>query len=86
MAVVLRDLCDLSYEEIAQATGVPVGTVRSRIARGRGALADVIGNEDTLRGNAGGSVVVQSSRAEQEKVSQPAIPQPTTGKGEELRS
>lgn len=44
VAVVLRDLCDLSYEDIAQVTDVPVGTVRSRIARGRGALADLLGN------------------------------------------
>jgi RNA polymerase sigma factor (sigma-70 family) len=34
-AVVLRDLEDLSYEEIAATLGVTVGTVRSRIHRGR---------------------------------------------------
>lgn len=34
-AVVLRDLEGLSYQEIAAVTGVRVGTVRSRIARGR---------------------------------------------------
>jgi RNA polymerase sigma-70 factor (ECF subfamily) len=33
--VVLCDLSDLSYEQIAAATGVPIGTVRSRIHRGR---------------------------------------------------
>ena len=38
-AVVLRDLCDLDYAEIAEALGVPIGTVRSRIARGRAAIA-----------------------------------------------
>jgi len=39
-AVVLRDVEDLSYEEIAEVLGVRVGTVRSRIARGRRRLAD----------------------------------------------
>ncbi|HYT39704.1 MAG TPA: sigma-70 family RNA polymerase sigma factor [Acidimicrobiia bacterium] len=34
-AVVLCDVVGLSYEEIAEAISVPVGTVRSRIHRGR---------------------------------------------------
>jgi len=46
VAVVLRDLCDLDYAEIAGVLGVPPGTVRSRIARGRAALADALGNPD----------------------------------------
>ena len=37
--VVLRDVGDLDYSEIAEVLGVPVGTVKSRIARGRAALA-----------------------------------------------
>jgi RNA polymerase sigma-70 factor (ECF subfamily) len=39
-AVVLCDIVGLSYEEIAQAVAVPVGTVRSRIHRGRKLLRE----------------------------------------------
>ena len=46
-AVVLRDLCDLGYAEIAESLGIPPGTVRSRISRGRAALAQLLaGNSD----------------------------------------
>jgi RNA polymerase sigma-70 factor (ECF subfamily) len=48
-AVVLRDLCGFDYAEIAEVLGVPAGTVRSRIARGRSALAGLLapeGNRD----------------------------------------
>lgn len=37
-AVILCDIAGLSYEEIAGALKVPIGTVRSRINRGRGIL------------------------------------------------
>lgn len=45
-AVVLRDQLGLDYAEIAEVLGVPPGTVRSRIARGRAALAEALGNRD----------------------------------------
>lgn len=40
VAVVLCDVVGLTYEEIAEALDVPVGTVRSRIHRGRRTLRD----------------------------------------------
>lgn len=43
-ALVLRHVADLEYEEIALALEIPVGTVRSRLARGRAQLAEILGN------------------------------------------
>ena len=51
-AVVLRDLHDLDYQEIAQVLGVPAGTVKSRINRGRLELARVLKRMDVMRGPA----------------------------------
>ena len=50
--VVLRDLCDLDYAEIAATLRIPPGTVRSRIARGRAQLAALLdpGNRATPAG------------------------------------
>lgn len=45
-AVALRDLVGMDYAEIGDVLGIPPGTVRSRIARGRAALADLLGNRD----------------------------------------
>jgi len=42
--VVLRDIEGLSYEEIADVLGVRIGTVRSRIARGRDQLRTLLEN------------------------------------------
>ncbi|MDP8971565.1 MAG: sigma-70 family RNA polymerase sigma factor [Actinomycetota bacterium] len=42
LAVVLCDVEGLSYEQIAEATGWPMGTVRSRIHRGRKRLRDFL--------------------------------------------
>jgi RNA polymerase sigma-70 factor (ECF subfamily) len=41
-AVVLRDLEDMDYKDIAQVLRIPEGTVKSRISRGRGELARLL--------------------------------------------
>lgn len=41
-AVILRDLQDLDYKEIAQVLSIPEGTVKSRISRGRAELARLL--------------------------------------------
>ena len=45
-AVALRDLVGMDYAEISEVLGLPPGTVRSRISRGRAALADLLGNRE----------------------------------------
>lgn len=40
--VVLRDIQELTYEEISEKTGVPMGTVKSRINRGRAQITELI--------------------------------------------
>ena len=42
IAVVMRDIEGLSYEEIAESMQISLGTVKSRIARGRETLKHVL--------------------------------------------
>ncbi|GIE82467.1 RNA polymerase sigma24 factor [Actinoplanes philippinensis] len=44
-AVVLHHLADLSVAEVAATLGVPVGTVKARLARGRAALATFLSDD-----------------------------------------
>jgi RNA polymerase sigma-70 factor, ECF subfamily len=50
-AVILRDLQDLDYKEIAQVLRVPEGTVKSRINRGRMELARLLSRNKKQAGN-----------------------------------
>jgi RNA polymerase sigma-70 factor, ECF subfamily len=55
LAVVLRDVQGLDYAEIAETTGVPIGTVESRIFRGRARLRALITGSDGASGARGES-------------------------------
>ena len=75
-AIVLRDIEELSYEEIAEITRVSLGTVKSRITRGREALRKVLtefvkekgaelGLEDSVRrASSKGSRVIRGQEIE----------------------
>jgi RNA polymerase sigma-70 factor (ECF subfamily) len=43
--LILRNIKNMAYEEIAEVLGISVGTVKSRIARARESLRDVIGED-----------------------------------------
>jgi RNA polymerase sigma-70 factor (ECF subfamily) len=42
--LILREMDDLSYREIADVVGIPIGTVMSRLARARGLLQIILRN------------------------------------------
>src|SRR3989339_520396 len=48
--VVLCDIEGFTYEEISEIMGIPIGTVRSRINRGREMLRDIVSKDGTFLG------------------------------------
>lgn len=68
VAVVLRDQGEFSYAEIAEMLDVPVGTVRSRIARGRAELSERLAEKPTGEPNSGSeSLKVYTRKAKTRK-------------------
>ena len=50
--IILRDLQQLSYDEVSDITGIPMGTVKSRINRGRAQIQALIKDYVQLGTNA----------------------------------
>jgi RNA polymerase sigma-70 factor, ECF subfamily len=47
LVLVLHEMCDQSVQQVAAETGLPVGTVKSRLTRGRAALAALLAAPST---------------------------------------
>lgn len=62
VAVVLRDVADLDYADIASTLDVPIGTVRSRIARGRALLARSLTPADNAGEQPGNQTTTEDRR------------------------
>jgi len=56
-AVILRDIQNYTYEEIADILNIPLGTVKSHISRGRAALRDALAARGMLYGAKGGGII-----------------------------
>lgn len=61
--IVLRDVQELPYEEVAEALEIPIGTVRSRLHRARGILFERLRGYATSRGYAVGEQFVPGDYA-----------------------
>lgn len=61
-AIVMREMEGLSYQEIAAAAGIPIGTVMSRLARARERLRRALGGTAGDSGGAGKSARLRQIR------------------------
>jgi len=52
-AVILVDVQELNYQEVAQVLGIPLGTVKSRVSRGRALMRTALIKLDCVRGKTG---------------------------------
>jgi RNA polymerase sigma-70 factor (ECF subfamily) len=48
LVIILSDIQGMNYDEIAQTTGWPLGTVKSRLSRGRAQLRDILRKGELL--------------------------------------
>ena len=54
-ALVLHHVCDLPVKDVATEVGVPEGTIKARLSRGRTALAVLLGDDAPIAGPASGT-------------------------------
>ena len=66
VAVILRDLADLEYGDIASVLELNLGTVKSRIARGRARLARQLGDNRADIAHAGTNRPAESSESQRQ--------------------
>jgi RNA polymerase sigma-70 factor, ECF subfamily len=77
--IVLHHLADMSVHEVAVTLGVPVGTVKARLSRGRALLADLIGDRDAATDAGPRRPVVPPARRRGDPMPAPRLARPRLG-------
>ena len=76
--VLLADVEELSYKEIAEIVGCPIGTVMSRLHRARRTLQERLGEHAQSIGLAGRNVEAEKAEASLDAAAQKPAPQPVS--------